>query len=77
LPVAESTVEDRYIQQETEQALRRALHDLPENQRSSIILRYYEGMAVKDIAVVMDCSVSAVESLLIRAKRNLAKSMEL
>jgi RNA polymerase sigma-70 factor (ECF subfamily) len=77
LPVAESTVQDRYIQQETEQALRRALHDLPENQRSSIILRYYEGMAVKDIAVVMDCSVSAVESLLIRAKRNLAKSMEL
>ena len=74
---AEKTVEDDYIQQETEQALRKAIHGLPENQRSSIILRYYEGMAVKEIATVMDCSVSAVESLLVRAKRNLAKSMEL
>jgi RNA polymerase sigma factor (sigma-70 family) len=75
--VAGKTVEDQYILQETEQALRRALHGLPENQRSSIILRYYEEMAVKDIASVLDCSVSAVESLLVRAKRNLAKSMDL
>lgn len=50
-----------------------ALQTLPENQRTAIILQYYEGLAVKEIAGVLATSASAVESLLIRAKRNLSK----
>ncbi len=73
--VARDTVEDLMIVKETEQALMRAMSNLPENQRTSILLRYYEGMTIKEITAVMDCSVSAVESLLVRAKRNLAKWM--
>jgi RNA polymerase sigma-70 factor (ECF subfamily) len=69
------TLEEQIIEKETEQAVRTAVHALPEKQRSCVILRFYEGMTAKEIAQVLDCSASAVESLLVRAKNNLAKSL--
>ncbi len=69
------TPEEQAISRQTDEAVRKALHILPENQRTCVILRYFEEMSVREIAVVMDTTVSAVESLLVRAKRNLAKSL--
>ncbi|RMD48162.1 MAG: sigma-70 family RNA polymerase sigma factor [Ignavibacteria bacterium] len=61
---------------ETEQRkeiLNMALDKLPENQRTAIILSRYEGFSNKEIAKIMSSSVSSVESLLHRAKKNLHK----
>jgi RNA polymerase sigma-70 factor (ECF subfamily) len=69
--------EERYLSKESAQRIARSVQSLPENQRTAVILKYYEDMATKEIAEVMETTVSSVESLLVRAKRNLVKLLEL
>jgi RNA polymerase sigma-70 factor (ECF subfamily) len=45
-----------------------AIGRLPPNQRTAVVLRYYEGLSGREIAVAMDTSVKAVERLLARAR---------
>lgn len=71
------TPEDRIAALQTAQTVGRLLQDLPEKQRVAIILKYYEDMSTKEIAEVLGKSVSSVESLLVRAKQNLAKMLKL
>lgn len=52
-------------------AVRNAIGALPENQKTAVILRRYEGFSYAEIAGIMGCSVSAVKSLLNRAKEAL------
>lgn len=52
-------------------ALRHALEQLPERQRSAIVLNHYHGFSNRDIALIMDISVDALESILARARRGL------
>jgi len=52
-----------------------AVNSLPENQKIAFILNKYEEMAYKEIAEIMNLSVSSVESLLHRAKLNLQKKL--
>ena len=52
-----------------------ALQSLPENQRMALILKRYDNLSYHEIAKIMECSVSAVESLLVRAKRNLQEKL--
>ncbi|MGB8190517.1 MAG: RNA polymerase sigma factor [Chitinophagaceae bacterium] len=54
----------------------RAMSDLPENQRIAFTLNKVEGLSYQEISEVMDTSVSAVESLLHRAKTNLRKQLK-
>ncbi len=68
--------EERYSSKETTRKITHSIQSLPEKQRTAVILRYHEEMATKEIAEVMETTVSSVESLLVRAKRNLAKSLE-
>lgn len=49
---------------------------LPENQRIAIVLSQYDKLSNKQIAEIMDTSVSAVESLLHRARANLHKHLK-
>lgn len=71
------TPEEDYSLKETAQRLESALGTLPEKQRTATILKYYEEMPTKEIAEVMETTVSSVESLLVRAKRNLIRLLEL
>ncbi|MBI1927521.1 sigma-70 family RNA polymerase sigma factor [Candidatus Poribacteria bacterium] len=57
--------------QELVASVQAAIHELPENQRLAVIFREYDGLSYQEIAQVMGCSVSAVESLLHRARGNL------
>jgi len=58
---------------EQSQILFKALDKLPENQRSAFILSKLESLSNKEISEILNCSVSAVESLLFRAKQSLVK----
>ncbi len=49
---------------------------LPENQKTAFVLHKIEGISYKDIAEIMAISLSAVESLMFRAKSNLKKELE-
>ncbi len=58
-------------QSERERALTAAIAELPDRQRTAIILTYTEGMTNAQVADALGTSVSAVETLLIRGKQNL------
>jgi RNA polymerase sigma-70 factor (ECF subfamily) len=48
-----------------------ALNQLPENQRSAIMLCTVQNFSNKEAAVIMDISVKALESIIARGKRSL------
>ncbi len=60
---------------EHSKALKYAIDSLSQRQRTSFILNKYENLSYKDIAEVMEISISSVESLLHRAKKNLQKKL--
>ncbi len=62
-------------QAEREAMVRRALDTLPPAQKTAVALSRYEGLSYKQIAEVMETSVSAVESKLHRAKQTLKKKL--
>jgi RNA polymerase sigma-70 factor (ECF subfamily) len=57
-------------------ALRDALASLPERQRRGILLREWQGLSYAEIADELGLSLGAVETLLFRARRNLASRLE-
>ena len=60
---------------EIQNAVKAALGSLPKNQKMAVILRRYEDMSYEEISVIMGCSVSAVKSLLNRAKQKLKNKL--
>jgi len=52
-----------------------ALDTLPENQRIAFSLSKYDELSSKEIAAILTTTVSAVESLIHRAKKNLEKRL--
>lgn len=48
-----------------------ALRDLPANQRLAVVLKKFDGLPYDEIGRILGCSVPAVESLLVRAKKAL------
>lgn len=56
-------------------AIRKALSILPENQRIAILLRQYNDFSYGEISKIMGLSISAVESLIHRARQNLKKTL--
>lgn len=61
---------------ELELAFNQSLSKIPENQQIAFLLNRFEGLSYNEIAVEMKTSHSAVESLIFRAKQNLAKLMK-
>ncbi|RKX99529.1 RNA polymerase subunit sigma-24 [Candidatus Poribacteria bacterium] len=58
---------------EREEIVRRAIESLPESQRMALVLREYDSLRYDEIASALGCSVSAVKSLIHRARQNLRK----
>jgi RNA polymerase sigma factor (sigma-70 family) len=52
------------------------ISQLPDNQKIAFTLHKTEGLSYQEVADVMELSVSAVESLLFRARQNLRKLLE-
>jgi RNA polymerase sigma factor (sigma-70 family) len=50
------------------------VHDLPESQRTALILREFDALSYNEIAGAMDTTVPAVKSLLVRARMGLASA---
>ncbi len=62
-------------QEELEAAIDRAIATLPEKQRLAVTLRRYEDMPYEEICVVLGMSLSAVKSLLFRARNDLKEKL--
>jgi RNA polymerase sigma factor (sigma-70 family) len=60
----------------TAEEIRHALAQLSFNQRAALVMRELEGRSYAEIASVLETSVSAVETLLFRARRALREQLE-
>jgi RNA polymerase sigma-70 factor (ECF subfamily) len=65
------SVEQRMVYQARLQEVRDAIAKLPEKQRAAVLMHKYEEMEYAEIAGVLECSESAVKSLLFRAYETL------
>jgi RNA polymerase sigma-70 factor (ECF subfamily) len=55
--------------------LRAAVRALPRRQREAVLLRYYVGLPVAEVAKLMRCAEGTVKSTLSDARANLAKAL--
>ncbi len=60
---------------ERDKKLAAAIGGLPDRQRAAVVLTYTEGMSNAQVAEILDTTVSAVETLLVRGKQNLRRTL--
>jgi RNA polymerase sigma-70 factor (ECF subfamily) len=65
------SVEQRMVYQAKLDEVRRAVGALPDKQRAAVLMHKYEEMEYSQIARVLNCSESAIKSLLFRAYETL------
>ena len=75
-PSSDLNAEQQIIRQEQIAQLRIAIGHLKSEQRTALVLYTFEDFSYQQIADVMQCSLSKVESLIFRAKKNLAKEVK-
>lgn len=63
-------------QAERAELLRRAVEELPDNQRKALVLSRFDALAYEEIAEVMGLSMPAVKSLLWRARENVRRRLQ-
>src|SRR5438477_6542857 len=59
------------LENELQEAIEKAITELPERQRMALVLRRYEELNYEQIADILDLSVPAVKSILFRARTEL------
>jgi RNA polymerase sigma-70 factor (ECF subfamily) len=72
----ESAPENALLRNEKVSMVREAINNLPEKQRSALILREYDGLDYQEIAHILGQTVSAVKSLLFRARASVKSQLE-
>lgn len=75
LPEKGASPDSEFENNERAAILHKAIDSLPENQRIAFTLNKYDDLSYKEIADVMETSVSSIESLIYRAKKNLQKKL--
>lgn len=60
---------------EMKQQMSKALSALSERQRGMVILKYYEGCSVQEIATAFDCAAGTVKATLFQAVRHLKERL--
>ncbi|MBQ6956482.1 MAG: RNA polymerase sigma factor [Bacteroidales bacterium] len=71
----EPSHEERMVKDEQTRQLHRAIGQLKHEQRTALVLYTFNDFSYNDIADVMQVSLSKVESLIFRAKKNLKKML--
>jgi RNA polymerase sigma-70 factor (ECF subfamily) len=67
---------DRLIQDELVAKVSAALKELPENQRTAVLLYQEQEKSYEEIAEILDCSLSATKSLIHRARDTLKQRLK-
>ena len=71
IPDGRPGAEQHLIARDRAALIRRAVEELPEKQRAAVLLHKYEEMDYDQIAGILNCSESALKSLLFRAYETL------
>lgn len=75
LPSGDLNVEQSIVKEERSRQLHEAIGKLKHEQRTALVLYTFNDFSYQDIADVMQVSMAKVESLIFRAKKNLAKML--
>ncbi len=67
---------DALLQSELEEKVQLALAELPEKQRTALLLCRQEELSYEEIAEVLECSLSATKSLIHRARETLKQTLK-
>jgi RNA polymerase sigma-70 factor (ECF subfamily) len=70
------SVEDLVARREMSRAVARAMAELPEEQRSAILLKEYHGLTFQEIADMLDCPLSTVKTRLYQGLSVLRRRLE-
>lgn len=66
--MVEANPEGQLLGEELKKVIDNAMAALPEDLRTALSLREFDGMSYEDIAVIMDCPVGTVRSRIFRAR---------
>jgi len=72
---ARALIDDQLMERERVIQIRQALASLPENQRLAVVLTKYQELSLKDAGEVLNCSETAVKSLIFRAYTTLRETL--
>lgn len=74
-PADSHSIEQYLNSKERNILIKNAIDSLPLNQKLVLQLFYYEGFHYQEISEILNISISAIESLLFRARKNLKKCL--
>ncbi len=57
------------------QQVRQAVESLPDRQRATLVLAYYQQLSYREVALALGCSVGTVKTQMFRALRTLAQKL--
>ena len=70
------TPENNLFRDELKQTVEHAIKALPEDLKTAVTLREYDGLSYEEIADIMDCPVGTVRSRIFRAREAIDKQIE-
>ncbi len=70
------TPENNLFRDELKRAVEHAIKGLPEDLKTAVTLREYDGLSYEEIADIMDCPVGTVRSRIFRAREAIDKQIE-
>jgi RNA polymerase sigma-70 factor (ECF subfamily) len=68
--------ENALFGEELKAVVNRAINELPDDLRSAVTLREFDGLSYEDIAEIMDCPVGTVRSRIFRAREAIDKQVQ-
>lgn len=68
--------ENLLFRDELEAVVNKTIEDLPEDLRTAVTLREFEGLSYEEIAAVMDCPMGTVRSRIFRAREAIDKQVK-
>ena len=68
---SQPNIEHELLARDRAERIRRAVESLPENQRAAVLLHKYQELDYRQIGEILNCSESALKSLLFRAYETL------
>ena len=71
-----NTPENALFGAELKEVVDRAISQLPDDLRTAVTLREFDGLSYEDIADIMDCPVGTVRSRIFRAREAIDKQVK-
>lgn len=76
VPDPTPSVVERLVKGQSAERVRRAVSQLPDRQRITVLLRVYEELTHKEISEILDCPVGTVKANFFFALKNLRKRLQ-